>query len=115
MTDWTENELWWLPAREKYDCNLNKLAEEIAEWRRKIGFETSWENMSEKLMLVVTELSEAMEAYRDDDKTQFNEEIADVFIRLLDITGTLKLNIETAIKMKMLKNEKRPYKHGRNL
>lgn len=44
--------------------SLNDVAVEITKWREKKGFQTSWENCPEKLMLIVTELSEAMEAYR---------------------------------------------------
>jgi len=93
--------------------NLNKLSKDIARWREKKGFETSWENMPEKLMLVVTELSEAMEAYRHDDTENFAEEIADTFIRLCDICGSIGLDIEDAIERKMEVNKRRPFKHGK--
>lgn len=92
---------------------LNKLSREISIWREEKGFSTSWENMPEKLMLVVTELSEAMEAYRHEDKQNFTEEIADTFIRLCDICGSLGIDIEDAIQCKMQINKKRPYKHGK--
>ena len=85
----------------------------IIRWREKKGFITDWDNMPEKLMLVVTELAEAMEAYRDNDKKNFNEEIADTFIRLLDISGSLGIDIEGEILKKMEANKERPYKHGR--
>lgn len=93
--------------------NLNELAVEISLWRVSKGFTTSWINMMEKLMLVVTEVSEAAEAYRINDKDHFTEEIADTFIRLLDITGTLEIDIEKAIQKKMEINKTRPYKHGK--
>jgi len=92
---------------------LNKLSKVIADWRKKKGFKTSWNNMPEKLMLVVTELSEAMEAYRHDDKKNFNEEIADTFIRLFDICGSIGINIEDEIEKKMEVNKQRPFKHGK--
>jgi len=93
---------------------MNELASNIANWRKGKGFITSWDNMPEKLMLVVTELSEAMEAYRDCDICQFNEEIADTFIRLLDICGSLYMDIECEISRKMTINAGRPFRHGRN-
>ena len=92
---------------------MNELAKEIAAWRDKKGFVTNWENMPEKLMLVVTELSEAMEAYRHYDHKEFETEIADTFIRLFDICGSINLDIETAIKEKMEVNKQRPFKHGK--
>ena len=93
---------------------LNEAKDEITRWREKKGFVTSWENMPEKLMLVVTEVSEAMEAYRIGDRENFNEEIADTFIRLLDICGAINMDIEEEIIHKMQVNEKRPHKHGKN-
>ena len=92
---------------------LNRLAIEIAEWREKKGFVTSWDNRPEKLMLVVTELAEAMEAIRKDDTNNFKEEIADTFIRLLDITGSLGIDIEYEINKKMEINKSRPHKHDK--
>ena len=92
---------------------MNSLANDIAKWREKKGFKTSWKNMPEKLMLVVTEASEAMEAYREDDRKSFEAEIADTFIRLLDICGSVGIDIEHQIEKKMEINKSRPYKHGK--
>ena len=67
-------------------------------------------------MLVVTELSEAAEVYREHKanwKEKFEEEIADTFIRLAHLCGDLEIDIEKAILRKMKINEKRPYKHGK--
>lgn len=105
-----------------YKPDLNALATAIATWRKNQGFETHTGNVMEKLMLVVTELGEAAEEYRHDPTLQnkersahFTEEIADVFIRLLDLTGSLHIDIATAIHNKMLINEGRPHKHGKKL
>lgn len=89
---------------------LTKLCHRIA---RQKGFWDSPRNVGEMLMLVVTELAEGMEAYRIQDTENFNEEIADTFIRLFDLCGGLKIDIEKEIKKKMLKNKLRPYKHGK--
>ena len=70
----------------------------------------------EALMLVVTELSEAAEVYREQKKNweeKFEEEIADTFIRLFHLCGDLEIDIEKAIRRKMEINRKRPYKHGK--
>jgi len=93
--------------------DINELSKEIAKWREKKGFKTNWKNMPEKLMLTVTELSEAMEAYRYNDKDNFNEEIADTFIRMLDICGSLGIDIENEIAKKMSANRNRPFLHGK--
>ena len=129
-----------MPKNPYLSEDLNNIAAAIMNWRIGKGFDTSLKNCPEKLMLVVTELSEAMEAFRhlenrtlnfcmhkgmNDVTTEdvsgdqwewllnFQEEIADTFIRLLDMTGSYGIDIATAIMMKMAKNEDRPHKHGK--
>ena len=77
------------------------------------GFWDEKRNMGEALMLVVTELAEAMESYRVQDDANFREEIADTFIRLFDLCGGLNIDITQEIMKKTEKNKKRPYKHGK--
>jgi len=89
---------------------LSKLCHSIA---REKGFWDEKRNIGEALMLVVTELAEAMEAYRHQDDPHFNEEIADTFIRLLDLCGGLNIDIEDEIFKKAQRNKNRPYKHGK--
>jgi len=109
---------------------LNDLCARIAEWGLKKSFVTNWGNVPEKLMLVVTELSEAMEAYRhiawsldlvEEPKPQenevaanFREEIADAAIRIFHLAAALGIDLEDEIDKKMSVNEKRPRKHGKN-
>jgi NTP pyrophosphatase (non-canonical NTP hydrolase) len=79
--------------------------------------------IGEVLMLVVTELAEAMEAYRSGDTesdkipgfSKVEEELADAIIRILDFAGGHGLNIEGALTAKMVYNESRPYRHGGKL
>ena len=74
-------------------------------------------------MLIVTELAEAMEAYRDGDAesekipgfSKLEEELADAIIRILDFAGGETLDIENALRAKMIYNEGRPYRHGGKL
>ncbi len=77
------------------------------------GFWDEERNIGEALMLVVTELAEAMEGYRKQDHDNFREEIADAYIRLFDLCGGLKIDIEEEIAQKCIKNKGRPYKHGK--
>ena len=79
--------------------------------------------IGEVLMLVVTELAEAMEAYRSGDTgsgkipgfSKVEEELADAIIRILDFAGGHDLNIADALTAKMEYNETRPYRHGGKL
>lgn len=70
-------------------------------------------SISTMLMLIVSELSEALEALRKNNKDNFREELADVAIRLGDLCGGLDIDLEKEIIVKMNKNAKRPYKHGK--
>lgn len=77
------------------------------------GFWDEKRNIGEALMLIVTELAEAMEAYRKQDDENFKEELADTFIRLFDLCGGLNVDIQGEILKKSEKNKNRPYKHGK--
>ena len=90
--------------------DLAKLCHSIAVEK---GFWDKERNIGEALMLIVTELAEAMEAHRVQDEQNFKEELADSFIRLLDLCGGLEIDIEEEIYKKSIKNKNRPYKHGK--
>ena len=92
---------------------LNELAQLCHSIAVEKGFWDDERNIGEALMLIVTELAEAMEAYRHQDDTHFREELADTFIRLLDLCGGLNIDIEHEIYEKSMRNKKRPYKHGK--
>jgi NTP pyrophosphatase (non-canonical NTP hydrolase) len=112
-------------------------------------------NVSEKLMLIVSELGEAQEADRKDRyadlekfklekkaliekskhsevenpelseavifqivfqsliKDTFEDELADVAIRIFDLCGKMDINLEQHILLKMRYNSMRPHKHGK--
>ena len=93
--------------------SLNELAQLCHRIAVEKGFWDQQRNIGEALMLIVTEIAEAMEAHRRQDEANFKEEIADAFIRLLDLCGGLKIDIEEEIYQKSLRNKKRPYKHGK--
>lgn len=93
--------------------HLNKLIKESHQIALDHGFWTVSQNIPEKLMLIVTEVSEACEAHRHNKTEDFNEEIADTFIRLADLCGYLNIDIEYEIKKKTSINKERPYLHGK--
>lgn len=95
------------------NSNLKTFTKLCHRLAREKGFWDKRRNMGEMLMLIVTELAEAMESYRNRDDENFKEEIADTFIRLFDLCGGLDIDIEREILKKMQKNKKRPYKHGK--
>lgn len=81
----------------------------------------------EKLMLVVSELAEALEEYRDGKLSRgtyytatgkpegFGIELADATIRIMDLCGFLNIDLAGAIVEKHEYNLTRPYRHGRKL
>jgi NTP pyrophosphatase (non-canonical NTP hydrolase) len=94
----------------------------ISEWRKQKGFVTpdsiatitGRNRMLGKLMLVVSEVAEAAEAVRADNRPGFEEEIADTVIRLFDICGTMGIDIDKEIAKKMEINKTRPTRHGKH-
>lgn len=67
----------------------------------------------QRLLLINSEVIEAMEALRKGDRENYREELADVFIRLGDLVGGEDIRIVNVIKKKMERNEQRPYLHGK--
>lgn len=71
-------------------------------------------NVGEKLMLIVTEVGEAMEGHRkllaDDhikDRSMLEVELADVVIRVFDLAGGIGLDVAGAITAKLQYNANR--------
>ena len=81
----------------------------------KITTAQDWEDPNEipaVLMLIVSEVSEALEAFRDDDKDHFSEELADIFIRLVGLAHGMNIDLGEKVIEKIEKNKNREYKHG---
>jgi NTP pyrophosphatase (non-canonical NTP hydrolase) len=131
---------------------MKELIKQSHEMAKSKGFWEEERNKPEMLMLIVSELAEALEALRkehysdpavvtdlyqdivlnkyDDEynimtgpwkagfekhiKSSFEDEIADVAIRLFDLCGGLNINLEKHIEMKMMYNSMRGYKHGKS-
>lgn len=128
--------------------DLVKKAHQVAKDK---GFWDTERNVSEMLMLIVSEVAEAQEALRknhyanqevvdslthdleldrtdeefllkalvwkakfeDNIKSTFQDEIADVAIRLFDLCGGMGIDLEKHIELKMKYNSMRGYKHGK--
>jgi NTP pyrophosphatase (non-canonical NTP hydrolase) len=75
--------------------------------------------VTKQMMMIVSEVVEAMEALRKDmDPDHMSDEFADIIIRTLDLyagmvkAGYMTKSLDSAIKQKMDKNSDRPKKHG---
>ena len=121
-----------------YTDGLNELARQFHKRAKAKGFWDEERETGTLLMLIVSELSEALEAdrknkhsnmplfnfdvdtgdsfedaFKKNIKDTFEDEIADVAIRLLDLVGKMGIDIEKHISLKMQYNATRPYKHGK--
>lgn len=97
------------------DTFLRRLSLACHAYAVKQGFWEASGNIGEKLALIHSEVSEALEAHRDEDIAGVREELADVIIRVCDLAGYLEADLDAAVSEKMAYNEGRPRLHGRRL
>jgi len=103
---------------------LNDLAQEIHDTALDHGWwvEDEWREFGTMLALIHSEVSEALEADREHGKVAWHKpgekpegvpsELADVIIRVLDLTAAYGIDIESAVLEKMAYNDTRAHKHG---
>ena len=115
---------------------LNEASKTIFANNKEKGFWKGERSFGEILCLVHSEVSEALEGLRNDKRAPFNQEnmipdsmtkeeflekikdtfedeIADVIIRTLDLCGALGIDIDGHINAKIAYNKSRPFKHGK--
>lgn len=118
---------------------INELSKEIYQNNVEKGFYEDEKNIGEMLCLVHSEVSEALEADRKDKyltnnifavngwvsdsdfkysfvenvKDTFEDELADIMIRVMDLAAFKNIDLEEHIAAKMRYNKLRPHKHGK--
>lgn len=103
---------------------IKEWQEEIAGWGKRKGWTFEESELPTKLLLVISEVTEAFEEVRAGVNVKdvyFSEgekpegvgiELADAAIRLLHLCEGLGLDLDALIETKMAYNEKRSYRHG---
>lgn len=100
------------PLISEKDANIfNCVAAVINRWNNYVGWWKEDSNKAEKMMLMVSEISEAMEGNRKDlmddhlpHRKMEEVEMADAIIRILDYCAEFNLDIGGAIREKFLYN-----------
>lgn len=111
--------------------SLAEMQTEIVDWCRGKGWRDRLVSFPEAMVMLHSEVSEALEAWRDrglaawfSHKTGADgqlegpkpegvgSEFADIFIRLLDDCDRFGVDLEAEYERKMAYNRTRPYRHG---
>jgi|SRR3972149_1838569 len=104
---------------------LNELGKAAHDNAKAHGFYDPVPSIPERLCLIHSEISEALEAYRDGEILMYFDssgkpeglvaELADALIRIVDLAACLNVDLDEVVEKKMKYNESRPFKHGRKV
>lgn len=137
-----ETVIQWVIDKMKEDAGINAIAKQIHQNNRDKGFYDNERSVAETLCLIHSEVSEALECDRKDKhcindhavswalstndefhlyqeyfpefiKDTFEDELADIMIRVMDLAAHKGIDLEGHIRAKVRYNTLRPYKHGK--
>jgi NTP pyrophosphatase (non-canonical NTP hydrolase) len=100
--------------KQKKKWEINKFIKECHRIAKLKGWWDEERNEGELIALMHSELSEALEAMRNQStKNSIAEELADCCIRIFDYCGAKDIDLEKALLKKIKYNKTRPYRHGK--
>lgn len=92
--------------------SLFDMAKEVETINRANGWYEENRTFGDSIALLHSEVSEALEGFRNKDMINVAEEMADVFIRLLDTCSRYNIDLYSEFVKKNNKNRNRGYRHG---
>lgn len=96
--------------------SLNALAADAAQTAADHGFlPCDRISFPTKMMLVVTEVAEAVEHARKGDWSEVPSELADIIIRVAQAAHTMGIDLDGAVAAKMQYNAARPHLNGKEV
>ncbi len=96
------------------NLTITEITDLIMQQAKEKGFGTKPDdiNVSEKMALIHSEVSEAFEAFRHNDiegKDGFKQELGDIVARVLHLAGIMGVDIEKEILTKLKRNKDRKW------
>lgn len=91
---------------------INERCETVRATTAAKGFETSMDNLPEKIALIHSEASEVLEDYRKHREDHIDEELADIVIRVMDLAAGIEADLGQALVDKIEDNQQREDQHG---
>lgn len=94
------------------EAALKSMIKEVADINKANGWFDTDRSFGDDIALLHSEVSEAFEGYRNNNWSNVEEEMADIFIRLLDTCYRHGIPLYQRFEEKCVKNAERGYKHG---